>query len=229
MPTEESYPQLISLAVHELRTPASVVGGYLRMLLRDGDTPLGERHHKMISEAEKSCARLVALIAELSDVAKFDDGRIALATRPIDLFSLVAEVAASVHQRAEHEVHLQVRGDNGGADMVGDEPRLRAAFDAIFTAILRERPGPCTVVAERRRMSKGSDTSAVVVVTDEASVQAAYDASPTAFDEKRGGVGLSLPMARRVIEAHGGRLWSPALPDPRAARSAAIIALPLRS
>ena len=31
----EDYPTLISLAVHELRTPASVVGGYLRMLQRD--------------------------------------------------------------------------------------------------------------------------------------------------------------------------------------------------
>ena len=37
MTTEESYPKLISLAVHELRTPASVVGGYLRMLQRDTD------------------------------------------------------------------------------------------------------------------------------------------------------------------------------------------------
>ena len=65
MATEESYPRLISLAVHELRSPAGVVSGYLRMLQRDTETPLSERHRKMVTEAEKSCARLVALITEL--------------------------------------------------------------------------------------------------------------------------------------------------------------------
>ena len=57
---QESYARLLSLAVHEFRTPASVVGGYLRMLQRDGDQPLSDRQRKMIDEAEKSCARLVA-------------------------------------------------------------------------------------------------------------------------------------------------------------------------
>ena len=64
----ERYTDLLSLAVHEFRTPASVVGGYLRMLLRDADQPLTDRQRKMIEEAEKSCARLVALIAEMSDI-----------------------------------------------------------------------------------------------------------------------------------------------------------------
>src|SRR3954470_6261837 len=73
MASEESYPKLISLAVHELRSPASVVVGYLRMLQRD-DEPLSDRQRKMVDEAEKSCARLVALIAALSEVGKIDDG-----------------------------------------------------------------------------------------------------------------------------------------------------------
>src|SRR6266536_6063873 len=67
MNSREQYPPLLSLAVHEFRTPASVVGGYLRMLQRDGDG-LSDRHRKMIDEAEKSCTRLVGLIAELSDI-----------------------------------------------------------------------------------------------------------------------------------------------------------------
>ena len=73
-PTNKAqYPELLSLAVHEFRTPASVVGGYLRMLQRDSES-FTDRQRKMIDEAEKSCARLVALIAELSDVSKLDAG-----------------------------------------------------------------------------------------------------------------------------------------------------------
>src|SRR3989440_11496804 len=95
MPTssEASYPQLLSLAVHEFRTPASVVGGYLRMLQRDTDPPLSERQRRMIDEAEKSCARLVAIVAELSDIGKLDGAAISLGREPLDLFSLAGGVA----------------------------------------------------------------------------------------------------------------------------------------
>jgi len=234
MTTEESYPKLISLAVHELRTPASVVGGYLRMLQRDAETPLGERHRRMVDEAEKSWARLVALIAELNDISKLDDGLIALTSKPLDLFELIGNVAEGVHEAEDRDVRLKAQGKTVGAGMTGDIERLSTAFAAIFRAILREKPGPCTVIVDRRIVQKGATSSAVIVVADDPSVQTAYDASPGIFDEKRGGVGLSLPIARRVIEAHGGRLWSPGLvTDPgeggdRAARGAALITFPLR-
>src|SRR5438093_4751973 len=157
---DTSYTQLISLAVHEFRTPASVVGGYLRMLARDPDPSLSERHRKMIDEAEKSCARLVALIAELSDIGKLDAGLITVARQPIDLFELIQEVAEAVHEAEDREVQLEVRGPSKGAAVLGDSARLRAAFQAIFRAILRETAGPATIVAERRLADVGGSSSA---------------------------------------------------------------------
>lgn len=208
--TEDGYPQLLSFAVHEVRTPASVVGGYLRMLQRDTDSHLSDRQRKMIDEAEKSCARLVAIVAELSDVAKLDAGLVKLARQPTDAFLLVAEVADLVHEAQDRDVRLEPRGRQDGATMPGDPTRLRSAFDAIFRAILREKAGPCVVVAERRIEKIDGRDSAIVIVAEEASVQAAYDRAPGPFDEKRGGMGLALPLARRVIEGHGGRVWAPA-------------------
>jgi signal transduction histidine kinase len=237
--TTESYLQLLGLAVHEFRTPASVVGGYLRMLQRDAAGELNDRQRKMIDEAEKSCARLVTLIAEMSDVAKLDSGVIALAHQPLDIFALVSEVAEHVQEARDREVRLEVRGDDGAAQVNGDATRLRAAFDAVFRAILREKGGPCVVVAERRRETQNGKDTAVVVVSDAATVQAAYERDRGVFDEKRGGMGLALPLARRVIEGHGGRITAPApLPapdtpphDPLTAdpvsRGSAIITLPL--
>ena len=221
----EACARLLSLAVHELRTPASVVGGYLRMLQRDTESAMTERQRKMIDEAEKSCARLVGLIAEMSELSKLDAGLLTLGRARLDLFPLVKDVADSVHESAEREVRLEVRGEVRGASLVGDAARLRGALDAIFRAILREQPAACTVVIDRRFERKpGNANSAVLVVAPDDRVQAAYDAVRATFDEKRGGLGLALPIARRVVERHGGRVWAPVHAEER---GAAIVAFPL--
>jgi signal transduction histidine kinase len=224
------YPELLSLAVHEFRTPASVVGGYLRMLQRD-NASLSERQRKMIDEAEKSCARIVALIAELSDVQKLDVGLISLNCQPLDVFALAGEVAEHVQEARDREVRLEPRGEPAGATIAGDAVRLRSAFESIFRAILREKGGPCVVAADRRLVSRDGRTSAVIVVAEDQSVQAAYDSGPGTFDEKRGGLGLALPLARRVVEGAGGRIWSPAqregAEDDALARGSVIMSFPV--
>jgi signal transduction histidine kinase len=227
-PLLERYSRLLSLAAHEFRTPASVVGGYLRMLSRDVEQPLSERQRKMVDEAEKSCARLVALIGELSEISKLDGNTAVFKSESVDLFQLVREVAAGVHEAGDREVVLVVRGEGAGARSTADPLRIRAAFDAFFRAILREQPGKATVVADCR---KASDGSAVIVVARDSDVQRAYDAPAAPFDEKRGGLGLVLPIACRVIARHGGRVWSPDLPAQSdtglGGRSAVVISIPV--
>jgi signal transduction histidine kinase len=199
------------------------------MLLGDAGGALTERQRHMIEEAEKSCKRLVSFIGELSDIGKLDDGQVALARQPLDLFALVLDVAAHVHESKDRGVALEVRGD-AEAPMTGDPARLKNAIDAVFRAVLREKNGPCTVVAHRRREVRDGSHSAVIVVAEESSVQAAYSSAPGAFDEKRGGLGLALPLARRVIEGHGGRIWSPASregADEALARGSVVVSIPI--
>ena len=94
------YPPLLSLAVHEFRTPASVVGGYLRMLQSDQDPPMSERQQRMIDQAAQSCERLVAIVAELSEIATLDSGNLALAQQPLDFFALIEDAPARCRKAA---------------------------------------------------------------------------------------------------------------------------------
>ena len=226
------YPELISLAVHEFRTPASVVGGYLRMLQSDQDPPMSERQLRMIDQAANSCERLVAIVAELSEIGKLDSGLITMAQQPVDLFALIEDAGAAVPDANDWDVRLTLGGPSSGAPITGDAGRLRAAFDAVFRAILREKPGPAVVIAERRRETRDGRDFAVIVIADEGHVQEARDSERGVFNDLRGGLGLVLPLARRVIERHGGDIWSPAAASPadggdHGVHGSAVISFPL--
>jgi signal transduction histidine kinase len=221
---DSDYIELLSLAVHELRTPASVVGGYLRMLLRESDSPLSERQLKMVSDAERSCQRLVAVISELSEIQKIDANVVTLDKQTFDLFPMIEEMAKGVHELSDRDGQLVCRGQPRGASTRGDLTRLQQAFSAILRAIVREMPIHGRVIADRRIETQHSISSAIVIVAEEHSVQSAYEAPRGPFNEKRGGLGLALPIARRVIERHGGSVWSPAGDT---GRQSIIVSLPL--
>src|SRR6266446_3336817 len=94
----DQFPRTISLAVHELRTPVTVVCGYLRMVLKEQGGPLTDKQKKMLQEAERSCERLGALVAEMSDLGKLESNELSIARHEIDLPALVVEVASNMHE-----------------------------------------------------------------------------------------------------------------------------------
>src|SRR5918992_5360409 len=90
------WPKILSLSVHEFRTPMTVVAGYIRMLLKDRAGPLNEQQRKLLEEAEKSCARLSALLAEVSELSNLEAGTAPLNKGPVDLTALLRDAVTAV-------------------------------------------------------------------------------------------------------------------------------------
>src|SRR5215213_2785447 len=104
------FPQVMSLAVHELRTPVTVVAGYLRMLLRDQAGPLTDKQRKMVEEADRSCSRIGALVTEMSELGKLESGSLALSGPDFNLSSLITDVASAMHEGQDRGITLETRG-----------------------------------------------------------------------------------------------------------------------
>ena len=220
-------PRAMSLAVHELRTPVTVVSGYLRMLLREQAGPLTEKQKKMLEEADRSCGRLGSLVSEMSEFGKLEGRELALARHDFDLASVVEELASGMQEGSDRGVQLEIRC-SGPLMVTGDRTRIAAAVKALTYSALRERGEPGVVVVECSQVP-GSPAWALIAIGDDAAVATLARTAPESnppFDEWRGGLGLALPVARRVIEAHGGALWSG---DPGLGRSASALRLPLRT
>jgi signal transduction histidine kinase len=210
-------PRAMSLAVHELRTPVTVVAGYLRMLLREQAGPLTEKQKKMLEEADRSCGRLATLVAEMSEFGKLEGGDVTFARQEFDLSALVAELASELHDGEDRGVHLEARSPMP-VMVTGDRVRIAAAVKTLMQSAVRERVEPGVVVA-RCSVGTGNPRSGVLAIGDEAALaelERGAVTSPSDFDEWRGGLGLALPVARRVIEAHGGAVWSGSGPHARA-------------
>jgi two-component system sensor histidine kinase SenX3 len=198
------------------------------MLQRDTEHPLSDRHRKMVEEAERSCARIVALIGELNEVSKLDDPIAPLPEEQFDLFAVIREVAGETHEASDRGVQLKMRGPSTGAPLKGDLVRVHRALSSLVRAVLREQQDDGVVIVDCQLRRDRSRTAAVVAIANDAEVAAALEAPPTPFDERRGGLGLILPIARRVIEHHGGQLWSP--PSEKAgfgSKSAVVLSIPV--
>src|SRR5688572_5134537 len=95
-PADARWPKLLSLAVHEFRTPITVVAGYIRMLLKDRAGPITDQQRRLLEEAEKSCGRLSALVAEMSDLSGLEGGTAALNRASLDLDDLLQQAVAAL-------------------------------------------------------------------------------------------------------------------------------------
>ena len=141
-------PPVMSLAVHELRTPVTVVAGYLRMLLKEQAGPLTDKQKKMLEEADRSCGRLGAIVAEMSELGKLEAKDLAIAHQDFDICALAAELASGMHEGRDRGVTLEVRS-SAPVMVTGDRTRMAAALKALIHSALRERGEPGAILLER--------------------------------------------------------------------------------
>lgn len=201
-PTDPRWPKVLSLSVHEFRTPMTVVAGYIRMLLKDRAGPLNDQQRKLLLEAEKSCARLSALLAEVADLSTLEAGTAPLNQGPVDFNVTLRDAVNGLPPLPDREVTITLDLDTAPASGSGDPVRLTQAFAAVIGALRRELVGDDGLIVRGRRTADGYE----VLLGDRTTIAALDQEGPASrgvFDEWRGGVGLSLAVARRIFNAHG--------------------------
>ena len=212
--TDPRWPKVLSLSVHEFRTPMTVVSGYIRMLLKDRAGPLNDQQRKLLEEAEKSCGRLSGLLAEVSELSHLEAGTAPLNKGSVDVSALLQDAVNGLPALPDREVAVTLDLDGGPVPYEGDPVRLTQAFVSVIAALRRE------IVGEEGLLVRGSRTSGAyqVLLGDRETIDAMEREAPgghALFDEWRGGVGLSLAVARRILNAHGATIA--AAPDERKA------------
>jgi signal transduction histidine kinase len=223
------WPKLLSLTVHEFRTPMTVVAGYIRMVLKEKAGPITEQQRKLLEEAEKSCGRLSALMMELSDLASLEAGTAPFNRSTVDLKSILDEAIGALPPLADREVRVEVQASSASTQVSidGDPVRLRTALLSLLRALRRELVTSDRLLLRLANRDINGLPSVIVALGDPEQIDRIASADPATlqrFDEWRGGSGLSLANARRVLGQHGGSLLSP----PDDGKAGAVVTLPVR-
>ena len=201
--TDEARRRLLADVSHELRTPLTVMQGTLEGMI-DGLYPVDEAHLAPVLEETRVLARLVE---DLRTLSLSEAGCLRLHREPTSLGTLLRDVASG-HQPASAAagVRLVVEGTDGLPTMEIDPARIRQVVTNLIANALRFTPAGGRVTVTARRLDDG----VLVAVRDNGSGMEA-EALEHAFDRfyrspGSPGSGLGLPIARNLVEAHGGRI-----------------------
>jgi signal transduction histidine kinase len=186
---------------HELRTPLTVIQGNLEALL-DGVYPADAEHLQPILEETRVLERL---IDDLRTLTLAEAGSLVLHREPTDLGALLNEVAAAFRSQAEPAgIALTVDVADDVPTLEVDPARIREVVSNLLTNALRHTPRDGKVEVSAQRAGEEVE----VAVRDTGSgippdqIERIFDRFYRSPDSP--GSGLGLPIAKSLVEAHGG-------------------------
>src|SRR3974390_2034468 len=221
----------LASAAHELKTPLAVIKGYYDLLLTGSLGKLTEKQRDILEESKESCERLVRLVSMFLNYSALESGKLVLQLRENDLRDCLEETAARCQERYQRKgVKLETQLDPSIPTFRFDYQKVQqVAFNLLDNAwkhtpgggnvVLRARPHfwerrvtQVAPVEERRRFRLPRPNSVEVSVTD-SGAGIAPEHHQEIFedfmrvDRNTSGMGLGLAIAKRLIQAHRGKIW----------------------
>ena len=195
---------------HELRTPLSAILGFSELMRGkplDGDSRLVPV--EWIEHVHTGGQHLLALINEVLDLAKVEAGRLELDRAAFDLRSLMAETIAGLRPLAERK-RLAITSHGAVDRLVADRGRVRQILYNFLSNAIKFTPDGGSISVEAVvdgatvRLSV-TDTGPGIAPEDQKLIFDEFT-QVGETDTRQQGTGLGLALARRLVEAHGGRI-----------------------
>ncbi len=202
---------------HELRTPLNAILGYTELIIDDiyGKTPDAMR--SVLERVQINGRHLLGLINDVLDLSKIEAGQLTLSLANYSLKEVVDKVSIAVEGlAADKHLALTVEVPPDLPRGRGDERRIsQVLLNLTGNAIKFTDKGE---VAIKATASNGSFTVAVrdtgpgIDPADQIKIFGEFQQADSSSTRAKGGSGLGLSIAKRIVEMHGGRIWVESTP-----------------
>ena len=206
---------------HELRTPLNSILGFTDVILEGMDGPLTENMDNDLRLVQKNGQHLLHLINDVLDMAKIEAGRMNLSPEVFKVHEVFDEVTSITSTLAnEKSLSIVVEPDsNQNIEIYADRTRLRQVMiNLVNNSIKFTEHGQIalhvsSMEGARVRISV-KDTGMGIPPEKLESIFQEFTQVDSSTTRKAGGTGLGLPISRRLVEMHGGRLWAESTGNP---------------
>lgn len=233
----------LATAAHDLRTPLAVISGYVELLINEKLGPLNEKQHVVLEDMQTSSIRLQRLITDFLTFATLQTDTIPIrAADPQDMNACLKELAGFWLPRFQSKgVAFYHLANPNLEPFKFDYDKIQRVVSNLLENALKFTPSTGTVwlhaepqLWERRNAHKplsAQERRKTNVLTPNAVRVTVADTGPGIAPEyhqeifgdffqvpdsgvsDESGMGLGLAIARRLVQAHGGRIWVESEPN----------------
>ncbi|SIN89515.1 PAS domain S-box-containing protein [Singulisphaera sp. GP187] len=201
---------MVSTVSHELKTPLTSVQMAIHLLLEEVVGPLTSKQVELLVAARQDSDRLLAMVNDLLDLTRIEQGRLRLNLSPIKADELVAEAAErSASKLRDAGIELEIDEDKDLPLVLADRERMEHVFDNLIDNALQytDRGG-------RLRLTARTGEDMVHFTVEDTGEGIAPEQLTRIFEKfyrvpgarHREGTGLGLSIVQEIIVAHGGQI-----------------------
>jgi signal transduction histidine kinase len=202
--------QLLSLASHQIKSPLAVIKGFTDILLEGLYGPMTDKVKSTILKIRHSSDELISLINMLLDLRKVDEGKMDFQFSRTNLLFLVDLVVEQLKTLATTK-SLDIKFSGDECMIKADEQKLRQVVQNLVDNAIKYTPsGSISVTVTDKNAT-------TVFAVEDSGLGISASLLPHLFEEfmrdarvkkEIRGTGLGLYIAKRIVEAHGGRIWA---------------------
>ena len=214
--SERLRKQMTADIAHDLRTPLTVIGGYVEAA-RDGALDLTPERLDVLG---LEINRLNRLVSDLRTLSQSDSGELIISREAVDPAGLLTKIRDVFRLQAEQKgIRLEVGTAEGLPALNGDEGRLMQVLENLVANAIRHTPAGGQIGLS---VSPATDSTALLFKVADNGEGIPAEELPLIFerfhrvdksrhaDSNQSGLGLAI--ARAIVEAHGGKIWAESTP-----------------
>jgi len=199
---------------HELRTPLNAIIGFSELMKDESVGELNDKQKEYLGYVWESGKHLLSLINDILDLSKVEAGKMELELGEFDLEELFKKSLAFVSDRAmKHDILLSAEVQEGAGIIRADERKVKQAIFNLVSNAMKFTPNGGKVGIQAKKTGDNQilvcvwDTGIGIEAKDKHKVFAEFEQITNDYSRQYSGTGLGLPLSKKFIELHGGKMW----------------------
>lgn len=204
---------------HELKTPLNSVIGFSEILLDKSFGEINEKQEKYLNNINKSGKCLLDMVCDIIDLSRAEAGKLEIELNEVTLpllldYAVTKSKPVAIKKNIEIKTHM----DKELSAINADEAKLRKIIDILLGNAIKFTPDGGMVKVEAVKLEDKirisvTDTGIGIKPEDKERILKGFEQVDGSYTRKHGGAGLGLALARKLVEAHGGKIRTESPPD----------------